>query len=142
MSDSRNGKVPRYKRDRNTNRLLDSKDSPPRRRRRLHSASHPLGLACKPPREAQCIVELTLRLGERLTGLVRNDVGNVIAVLADQSVPLEETLCSCSGVDLFVGLEGLVGGLHCGIDICRAAVGCCGPDFAIAGVCEGQYCDD
>ena len=82
-----NGKVPRHECNSNTNRLLDSEDSTVRCSRCLYCSLDTLRLASEPPSETKSIVELTLRLGEWLSGLIGDNISQVIAVVADQLVP-------------------------------------------------------
>jgi len=119
----RDGEIPWHERHRWPDRLLDDKRPPVRRARHGHRSRDPLRLACKPPREAGGIVELAVRLGERLAGLVGEDLGKVVARLDDQTVPFEEQLGASAGVDLAVGLESFVGGLHGGVDVFGAVIG-------------------
>jgi hypothetical protein len=127
--------IPRNKRNSNTDRLLDRKDPSARSSRHLHCSLHTLGLASKPPSETQSIVELALRFRQRLASLVGNNVGQVVAVLADQRVPFEQALGAGPGADFAEGLEGLVGGGDGCIGVLGLVVGGCGPYFAVAWVC-------
>ena len=84
-----NGKVPRHECNSNTNGLLDSEDSTVGCSRCLYRSLNTLRLTSKPPGEAKSIVELALRFEEWLSGLVRDNVGQVIAVIADQLIPFQ-----------------------------------------------------
>ena len=100
----------------------------------MHRSLHPLGLAGEPPSETQRIVELALGLRQRLAGLVGDDAGQVVAVLADQGVPFEQALGAGPGADFAEGLEGGVGGGDGGVGVFGHVVGGCGPYFAVAWV--------
>lgn len=134
-----NGEVPGNERNSHTDRLLDGKDSTVRRSWCLNCSLNTFGLASKPPGETQGIVKLALSFKERLSGLVSDDVGQVITVVADQLVPLEEALGTNSRVDFAEGLEGLVCGFDCWVGIFCDAVWCRCPYFAVAWVYRG-YC--
>jgi hypothetical protein len=97
---------------------------------------HAFRLPGEPPGETKSIVELALGFEQRLSGLVCDDVGEVITVFADQLIPFEEALGASSWVDFAEGLEGFVGSLDGGIGIFGDVVGGCCPDFTVAWV----YC--
>lgn len=76
-----------------------------------------------------------MRFEKWLSGLIGNDIGQVIAVVTDQLIPLQQTLGASSRIDFAVGLESLV----CCFDSC-VGVFCdvvwgCGPYFAVTWVC-------
>ena len=127
---------PWHKCHRNPNRLLHSKNPPIRRRRRLHRPLHPLRLARKPPRKPQRIVQLALTLGQRLTRLIRHDLGQIVAVVADELIPFEEALGAGARVDALEGLKSGVRGGHGGIGVVGGAVWGGRPDFAVARVVD------
>jgi len=127
--------VPRNKRNSNTNGLLDRKDSPARSSGHLNRSLHTLGLSSKPPSETQSIIELALRLRERLASLIGDNVGQVVAVLANQRVPFEQTLGAGPGADFAEGFKGLVGGVDGCVGVFGDIVGGCCPYFAVAWIC-------
>jgi hypothetical protein len=129
-----NREVPRHERNSNADGLLDSKDSTVGRRRCLHRSLNTLGLASKPPGEAQSIVELALSFKEWFASLISDDVGQVVTVLTYQRVPLEETLGASSWVDFAESLEGFVGGFDGCVGVFCDVVWCCCPYFAVAWV--------
>ena len=83
-----------------------------------------LCLAGEPPREAESIVQLTLGLEKGLSCFVGDNIGNVVSVLPDQSIPLQKPLCSGSGVNFAIALESFMGPIDCGIDIFGSVVWC------------------
>lgn len=93
-----------------------------------------LCLASEPPGETQGVVKLALGFKQRLASLIGDNAGQVIAVLADQGVPFEQTLCTSSGVDFAECFESFVGGFDCWVDVFGDVVGCCCPYFAVAWV--------
>jgi hypothetical protein len=95
----------------------------------------PLGLAREPPREPRAVVQLPVGLGNRLAGLVGQDLSQVVARFADEGVPFEDELGAGAGADFRVGLEGLVGALDGGVDVLDGVVGAGGEGFVGAGVC-------
>jgi hypothetical protein len=137
FKDKHTREVPRNQRNSNTNRLLDRKHPSTRCSRHLNRSLHTLGLASEPPSEAQSIVELALRLRKRLASLVSYNVGQVVAVLADQRVPFEQALGAGPGADFAKGLEGFVGGGDGCVGVFGDVVGGCCPYFAVAWVCFG-----
>lgn len=114
---SRNGKIPRHQRSRHPNWLLHSKHPPPSGAGLGDRAGDPLRLAGEPPRESQRVLDLALRLGERLARLVRDDAGQVVPVLADQGVPSEEPPRAGARVLLAVALECGMCCVHGGVYI-------------------------
>jgi len=97
--------------------LLDSEHPPTRSSGLTDTAPNPLRLAREPPREACGIVELSTCFGKRFARLVRDDLGEVFLVLADQGVPSHEELGAGAWVDELVFLKGGVCCLHGGVDI-------------------------
>ena len=132
---SRNGEIPRHKRNRNANRLLHSEYPPPRGTGLGNSARDSLGFTSEPPREAQRILNLALSLRQRLARLVRDDARQVVPVLADQVVPSEQPARTGPRVLLAVALECSVRSVNSGVYVRRIVVWCAGPDVAGAGVC-------
>lgn len=128
----RNWEVPWYQGSCNPDWLAYSKYSPPGHRRSRNSAENPLGLAGKPPQEAQRIIQLTLRLSDGLTSLVCNDLGQIISVLSDQVLPFKKPLSAGSWIDLFITLESGVGSLDRSIDVFSFIVRRRCPDFTTA----------
>ena len=100
----------------------------------MNSSKDSLSLSCKPPRETESIVKLSLGLGQRLTSFISDDVGNVVSVLTDQGIPFQEPLCSGAWVDFPVGLECLMGCFDSGIYIFGTVVWSRGPDFTASGI--------
>ena len=98
-------------------------------------ARDPLRLAGEPPREAQRILDLALRLRQRLARLVRDDARQVVPVLADQVVPSEQPASAATRVLLAIALECVVRCVDGGVYVRGAVVWCAGPDFAGAGIC-------
>jgi hypothetical protein len=76
-----------------------------------------------------------LSFKEWFSSLVGDDIGQVVTVLADQRIPLEETLGASSWVDFAESLEGFVGGFDGGVGVFCDVVGCCCPYFAVTWVC-------
>lgn len=133
---SRNRKIPRHQRHRDANRLLHREHPPPRRRHLCDRPRDPLRLAREPPREAQRVLDLALRFGEGLAGLVGDDVCEVVPVGADQGVPFEQPLGAGARVGLPEALEGRVRGDDGGVDVRGVVVGGAGPDGGGSGVCD------
>lgn len=134
-----NGEVPGHECNSNTNRLLDSKDSTVGRSWCLYSPLDTFRLASEPPGEAQGIVELALGFEKWLSSLVSDNIGQIIAVVADQLIPLQQTLGTSSWVDFAVGLEGLVCCFDGCIGVFCDVVWGCGPYFAVTWVCFRFY---
>lgn len=132
---SRNGEIPRHQRSRDSNRLLHRKHPPPWRTRLGDGARDSLRLSRKPPREAQRILDLTLCFREWLARLVRDDLRQVVPVLADQGVPLEEPSGAGPWVYFPVALEGGVRCVYGAVNVLGVVIWCACPDFAGAGVC-------
>ena len=130
-----NGEIPRHERNSNTNRLLNCKDSTIRCSWCLHRSLNTLRLASKPPGEAQSIVNLALRFKERLSGFVSDNVGQIVAVIANQLVPFQQTLGTSPGVDFAEGLESLVCCFNSCIGVFCNVVWCGCPYFAVTWVC-------
>lgn len=61
-----------------------------------------------------------------------NNLSDIVSVLADQGIPLEQSLSSGLWVRLTERLESFVGRLDSGIGVVCCAVWCGGPNFAIA----------
>jgi hypothetical protein len=73
-----------------------------------------------------------MRLRDRLPRLVRHNLGEIVLVLADQSVPFQEPLRTSTRVDFPVTLECRMGSIDAKVDIRRVVVRSCGPDIATA----------
>lgn len=65
-----------------------------------------LGFTGKPPGETGRVVDFSIGLGQRLTRLVREDLGEVGLGFPDERVPFQEPLRSLAGVAFLVLLEG------------------------------------
>lgn len=128
------GKVPRYECNSNTNRLLDCEDSTVGCSWRLYCSLNTFRLPSEPPGEAQSIVELALGFEKWLAGLVCDNIGQVVTVVADQLVPFQQTLGTSSRVDFAVGLEGLVCCFDRRIGVFCDVVWCGCPYFAVTWV--------
>lgn len=130
-----NGEVPRHECNSNTNRLLHSEDSTIRRSWCLYCSLNTLRLASKPPSETEGVIKFTLRLEKWLSGLVSNNIGQVIAVITNQLIPLQQTLGTSPWVDFAIGLESLVCCFDSCIGVLCHVVWCSCPYFAVTGVC-------
>jgi len=129
-----NGEVPGNECNRNTNGLLDREDSTIGCSWCLYSSLNAFRFSSKPPGEAQSIFKFTLRFKEWLSSLVSDDVGQIVAIVADQLIPFQQTLGSSSGVDLAEGLEGLVCCRDSCIGVFCDVVWCRRPYFAVTWV--------
>ena len=95
---------------------------------------HTFRLTSKPPGKSQSIVEFALRFEKWLSRLIGNNVGQIIAVVADQLIPLQQTLGTSSRVDFAVGLKSLVRCFDGRIGVFCDVVWCGGPYFAVTWV--------
>jgi hypothetical protein len=127
--------VPGHKCNSNTDRLLYGEDSTVGCSWCLYSSLNTFRLTSEPPGKTQGIVEFALRFEKWFSSLVGNNIGQVIAVVADQLVPLQQTLGTSSRVDFAVGLESLMCCFNSCIGVFCDVVWCGGPYFAVTWVC-------
>ena len=115
--DHRDREVPGYERRSDTNRLLDSHDTPVGGCRHGDVSVDALSFAREPPGEAGGVVDLAHGFSQRFTGFVGEDAREVGLCGADQGVPAKEPLGALAGVDGAVLFEGCMSDAYGGVDV-------------------------